>query len=1058
MNNTETNGNDRETDKKEIQLPRYIFAIGGAGKSLIYTVFNKDWILEEILKPRHVPVACDITIIDTAVEEEGDDKRQIEKIKTKIKKIETKNQETAGSAGIINITYMLLTKDMVLQSPYDLIGTKTSDEIKKATNAPIWWLNEAELSEEWNEVMTKENLKEMSFAKGVYRKRAIAKAIYYKALSQRKFDIGLITTAKIDIIIGLGGGTGSGMAYDLATKLKSIRPTADITLFGILSTLHEDSDEKANSFAMLGELEYGRIKGDNLFNHIILVPMEMTQFTGWNRHDATNLRLLSEFDETFPYILMAYHNNHSQQIFRELPVYAPFIIVSSQMVRYNIQAIKKLKDDVDKSLTDKELSLKSEKPVYEAIEKFVNEYYKERITILPNQLSNEDKQYLIDDRFSKFLMVANHEFFKSLEYNSVTYMAKDIKTGMQSAGEEIEKQISSIMSEIDANVTSKTYRDDTDTQLYQVLKSDIEMIDTVIKTLNLINKIPDKLIVDTLKSVVKIDEDNLGRMLNKIREKIDSLKTERSSLDKSIKSLNDEMKNYDEKIRNNVETQLQKWKQNETKNIESLDTIDNSTMLLQNDFMMLKDELNDYVVSIIKETTPKLIDTKSTKNIDAIVDKIYQDLEKIGIYYQDKSMITKSIDSLKELRKAQIESKRKPRLFDRILNTDRANKPRQAKNKTLLKVAELNEFGVYSSKDSKDYIICTYQYDVVKNITNKKEEIISAMLKRAKNEFPDAVPPLFSVLTSTLESTERRKGASEDIKTILLSHLGYEIDINRIEKELKDKSAILVDTTRTMNIFQSLDIIITRNTKEDLGKHATHLKRYHDAIESIKKGVQAMHNAEEGDVRYIMEIQPENIYKATARDSNINNILTDVKEKNKIRTLMKGAVDRTMNTKYNMLVQHVIESRDNKKRWENTKTINTVVTIADTIDTLFIDKRTDIVNTFSNAANYEDVVRFGEPWEVGTVLFIAGVPLDNIKSITDSGVGYYNSYMEMAMAKKEFFHHSYKLEEGILIKRKKIFNFMTDSDKMLLLESNNSEIKQAFLDNYEEVNIKKTSS
>jgi len=51
----------------------------------------------------------------------------------------------------------------------------------------------------------------------------MGKAIYYKAISEGLFNININRSDKIDILIGLGGGTGSGIAFDLAKTLKAIQ-------------------------------------------------------------------------------------------------------------------------------------------------------------------------------------------------------------------------------------------------------------------------------------------------------------------------------------------------------------------------------------------------------------------------------------------------------------------------------------------------------------------------------------------------------------------------------------------------------------------------------------------------------------------------------------------------------------------------------------------------------------------------------------------------------------------------------------------------------------------
>ena len=416
-----------------MNFPRYMFVIGGAGKNLAYTTLEKEWILREILKPQFSPTEVDITIIDTAIVEENSDRERINGIEKNIAKIEEEycadSVNTGQNIGRINITYKLLTKEMNLQSPYALIGIE--DKVKKATGATTWWINDSELGQDWpKKVMTKENFQELNFSKGVYRKRAIGKAIYYKAISEGLFNININSSAQIDIIVGLGGGTGSGIAFDLAKKLKTIQPTADITLFGVLSTLNESPDEKANNFAMLGEIEHAYLQNKSPFKEVILVPMEVTEFPGREQASDTHERLLREFDETVPHILVAYHNNQAERLFTGFPDFAPFIIATSQFVRYNVESIKKLKDNLISALNNKEVSLKNEEDIYNAIKKFVEEFYPVEFQ---KGISEEDKTF-IRERLAKFNMVLEHELFQELNYNGVVLLKRSLKMELEVLG------------------------------------------------------------------------------------------------------------------------------------------------------------------------------------------------------------------------------------------------------------------------------------------------------------------------------------------------------------------------------------------------------------------------------------------------------------------------------------------------------------------------------------------------------------------------------------------------------------------------------------------------
>lgn len=1034
----------------DMNFPRNVFAIGGAGKNIIYTTLEKEWILRELLKPKFVATTVDIVIIDTALDEENRDREKISDIENKIEKIEEYYRNDPSNKnkniGRINISYMLLTKEMVLQSPFDLIGI--GDKVKKATGSSVWWINDKQLGDDWSrKIIDRENFKELNFSKGVYRKRAIGKAIYYKALSEGLFDIDLIQTAQVDIIVGLGGGTGSGMAFDLAKKLKIIQPTSNITLFGVLSTLDESPDEKTNNFAMISELEHAYLNGISPFKEVILVPMEVTRFPGREKASEEHNRLLDEFDETVPYILISYHNVPAERIFENVPDYAPFIIVTSQLVRYNVESMRRLKEMLIDAIGKKEISLKYEEDVYYAIKKFIDEFYKD---LVGGPLPDEDRSFIKEKRFSQFKMVLDHEFFQELNYNSIAHLKKAVDAGIFGAGSDnIEIQVSSIKSEVDTiAIGNEGFREDTDMTLFKILKKDVETIDALKDVLNLINKIPDNIVRDTLKTIAKIDEYGLGRQLNKIREEVDKINTRKRSLEGVVKSLEEDVTGYKEKINIDVNSKDKEWRQNERINIELLDSIDSLVSILNNDCVDLTSQLNEYVGRINSIKTVKNIGNESTRNIESTLDKIYQELERIGIHYEDKNVILRSLVTLKELRKAQIVAGKKTSIFAKILKTKHHRDWLDAKNKMNIKITELNNDNIYEAKNS---VSCVYKYNIDQKTNEKKDEIIDLSIKRIAEIFPNASQTTFSDLRNVLRSPTLRRDAN--INEIIKSNLGYETDIRNKENELNDKRAETTQISEKVNVAKSLEALL-KNIIPALRTHAENLKNYEDDFKNIGRDVQAMHKAKKDVIRYIMEMQPTNIFKATISGANINNILEDQNEELALRQNIKDGIDRTIDTRYNTLVRRVIETKDHTKRWEKSRVMTSFVTIAN-ITSESIGTRETITNAFSVAReNYSEwKCPWGESWGIGLILFIAGVPLDNIRNIVDPRTGYYHHYKNIEQTGIIFFHHSYMLEKGKFVKRKKVLNIEVEDEKNLLLQDDKN-IEATFSQNYEEIEIK----
>lgn len=1045
-----------------MNFPRYLYAIGGAGKEIVYTMMKNEWILREILRPKLTRTEVKIIIIDTALDEENYDLEKISELEEKrdilIKEFESDLSSAGSFIGDIDYEYILLTKKMILQSPYDLVGI--GDDIKKATEATIWWLNDDQIHEDWHKtVMKKENFKNRDFAKGVYRKRAIGKAIYYKALSKNLLEIDLPESTTVDIICGMGGGTGSGMAFDLAQELKNIQPTANINLYSILSTLAESPDEKANCFAMISELEYSSLNGNSPFEEIILVPMEVTNYPGQKRVNDVNKRLLKEFDEVFPYILISYHNHGAQMIFQDIPSFAPFIIAVPQLIRYNVEYIKSIKSNIIEKLQLKEISLNEEQNIYSAVNKYFDEFYNDGNLIENGALVDEDKSFINEERFSKFRMIIDHDFFKKFEYNSVQHLKKALDNGIRRySADEIENQISSVKAEVDAiSIPAGDFRDDVDSLLYNILLNDIQNIEKLKHIFNKINTVRDIIIKETLKSIVKTDTISLGIKLHQIRTKIDDLNNEEKDINADLMNLENGLKNYENEIKENIENNNKEWKLNIDYELNKLDSIDVLNTILINNFKILTEELAKYANEITSQDSTKKLKIISDSEIQEIIDEIKQKMESIGLDYTgEKKIIFEALNDLKALRKAQIKYKRKIPLIHKIFGIIHETKMQKNNKEAIEAIIRLeSKFNNTTQKIFKikeDDLSSEYYYDIGGKINGYKNELISNIIN--KIEYKNANQDLFLILKTNLHNSDNRHEAN--IKKIMLSHLEYEEIKRKKEIQLEEKKNELNIILNKINNYQGIETVLTI-TNPNIRNHSEYLKDFHSYIINLGKDLSAKERAKKDAFRYTIEMQPSDIFKSTSSGANINSLLEDQNEEFGIKRNILDCIDNTIDPRYNVLLRRVFETEDKQKRWEKSSILNTFVTRAE-IDSDFADTEDKIKHAFSLSGedNFSATgIPYGDDWGIGIVLFIAGIPSDNINNFVDPGRGYYYHYDKIKQNpdKMIFFHHSLMLQYGKYINRKNVFNLEKENDKKLFLQAD-KDVKLMLSNNFEELNLK----
>lgn len=101
----------------------------------------------------------------------------------------------------------------------------------------------------------------------------------------------------------------------------------------------------------------------------------------------------------------------------------------------------------------------------------------------------------------------------------------------------------------------------------------------------------------------------------------------------------------------------------------------------------------------------------------------------------------------------------------------------------MLKIAELNADKVFEVKGNS--LSCVYNYDIVNRIADKKAEIINTTITKIKEKFANITELLISDLRNNLMIIEKRKNIN--IREIIQYDIGYEVDIKRIENNLKDK-------------------------------------------------------------------------------------------------------------------------------------------------------------------------------------------------------------------------------------------------------------------------------
>ncbi len=1062
-----------------LKFPDYIYAVGGAGKEIILHMLENEWILKEILKPDPNPNFCKIIVVDTAFAEVNLDKQRIIEIKRKKDEIRseylhglTEKQKIYCRIGDLEIDYELITKYM--QSPANLVRENVRENILKFTDASCYWLSDENISPDWHlKIVESVNSRNLDFSKGVYRKRAIGKAIYYKALAERAFMVDNHPLSTIAIVCSFGGGTGSGIAIDLAKEIKVNHQTSCITLFGILSTLNEREDEKANCCGMLSELEYINvsdkildeskvnngftIQEKNIFKDIILLPIEATKYTGTQSVDPATSEFLFQFEEAFPYSLIAYYSQSSCQApCGYTPSFAPFTVAIPQVVRFNINKIRKIKDEIYEKKRCKEASLESEYKIYGMLYDFFNKNF----VVKQNQeLADIDKLILYDDRYYKYKKILESKYFTELKYNGIftelefnnilklKKILDKINTnfeeelGNKNVYEKVDQLIDTLNHEIigeGINTTQNPGQTDLDSSLFKMLIDDIEMIRKQIETLRYINSVEDLYVKEVLKSIIRLGEKGLGHRLNIIDCKLGNLENEKNEEEYSKSHVKSFIEFFKYEITISIKSENKNLKDKYREKYSELNSLEDNSNILRDNFATLNQELITFVSDVNRMSKSKVdsINLEPIKgSVKAIESVIAKNNLKLGFNGQE---IINTANKIKSLRKAIIDSKIKISVVARLIpgetRSERIKKESMENRKSIMTSLNRNENAKLKVDiNHNEEIEIIYTFDIDDKIDELKTEIISEIYSDVEEKFKNADMVLFKELYESLDNPDKRSDIN--LEDIIKSNAEFDIKISEFEDALTKYDKQILVLNEKINIYKDLKKLV-QEVAPYYKKHSESLEKYHSFMlgDGVQESMEISRTNE--NAKYVYEMQPRDMLQVLALNQDIKKIVENRFDREDLVRNIKSSLDKNVSANYNLFVLNTIENP--LRQWNYTKMGFCLISKVNRreITQPVFDHVTNLKANFgiSNQTNLDRwILESGDDWGVGLVTFISSVPLDNIRNFVLPN-GYLSAYQKRKYSsdKMSFFHSAYMLQNGKLIHRTKIHD-VKDKDKDLFL-------------------------
>ena len=355
-----------------MNLPDYLVGLGGAGREIVRRFMEEEWIIEQAVGGDGLQAYFIET--DTNADPEDDEGA----VDATVEKVAAGNGYTGVDGTHINLI------EGVSQRPRNtrLLSDTIVRNIAREEPIDAWWL------EDDTDLVCEDS----NYADGVVRRRGLTKALYHYSRADNQDPIGDLYNAFPQdsygaFVVGLGGGTGSGLFLDLA---KNLEESVDLTLFGVLPHPTEsDAAELANAYAALCELEYQVLEDDNPFTNIVLIPSE--PYTNYD-----------EFDEAIVYTIASYYNlekamgniaaRFDETVASGPAKFAPFTVAVPQVVTYPGGQRDEIKATFRKFLEDRRETLESEEELLESAEAFIATYYDDVSNALLDETGSADSR------------------------------------------------------------------------------------------------------------------------------------------------------------------------------------------------------------------------------------------------------------------------------------------------------------------------------------------------------------------------------------------------------------------------------------------------------------------------------------------------------------------------------------------------------------------------------------------------------------------------------------------------------------------------------------------
>lgn len=990
-----------------------IVGLGGCGKKLARKICNYDWLLRYYSRDMN---KLKIYTIDTDANEYIDDSSWEKKITEKVDSLE--------GAGNIEFKSYFLPRLANISHVSDLASADVSASIKRFRSIKSWWLHDPE-----NSGITFQDLKRIDpfimddFGGGVHRRRAVSKAILYKVLSEGQANgfPTFSTPGATAIIVGLGGGTGSGMFIDLARYIKEKRDTT-IYLFAVLPTTKEGEKEQLNAAVSLTELEYLNVSHEErLFDHVIFTSLGPTEYTS-GLHE---LEAVEEFDSVFPQIITNFfHIERSDLNLSDArKSYSSFIFANSHVIEYPVEELKELKKQYSQIIQKLEEINNDRKSINAAIESFLVKF-----NINGDAAPTLEIFEFIKTEYRNIEKVWTNDIAKLLNYHSVEQIEEFIKYNISEIQFEKIGSYNELLSYIsrvrnfEQSVAQDKLKDEIDKKLFRLIP---EALNTLEKNARL------------FKRVATVENEECRSVMIDIlkgKKDISPLQGALNAKNQEIQTLNDKLKLEMDKIATLgfIPSDIEKKVEDKLKDIdfelEYYAKISRNLKYLPGREQKLKEMLDQY---INKLSTGKVRENdKNSWFLSAGTKDIRIEIEDVAKENElDLESLSRFIDSITNyyFYKYKLKQAEKGGLVAWLLGTGKS---------------QIKKYKEYAGKEE-DYIKSNIKHwsiridtpfnivihdnfltsDLIKKVDGVQERICNSVFAdlNVNNIDSDKLNQIFAYD----DRVKIRQSLRGYLKELHLETANYSNKIKELNKNIEDINGEIKAKKLQYDMLVKVDATKTE-TFPSRGNLSKRFEEFHSYFEVINKKIEARDRTKKGiyitkfgsvnpQILSLMESRSDE--NSTPDMSNLDMDKNGKLELDKLINLAKSTYQDMFDSR-KLGVNSLRISIGDTERWTFGKAALVVSSTSGYVRSELMNSmiNTDINQSLSLKEPKDSLLTphgHTKPWEIALTFFASSSFLDNIHPLVAGG-GYWEIY---SRNKENILHHVLKLQDGEYITR-----------------------------------------